>query len=127
MTTWMTILGIVVFVVGLLFSIAWHELGHLSTAKMFGIRVPQYMVGFGPTLFSRKKGDTEYGIKAVPLGGYIRMIGMFPPGDDGKLQARSTSPFRGMIETPARPPTRSSSPATRSGSSTPVSPGSASS
>ncbi|MCZ0971075.1 site-2 protease family protein [Streptomyces albulus] len=80
MTTWMTILGIVVFVVGLLFSIAWHELGHLSTAKMFGIRVPQYMVGFGPTIFSRKKGDTEYGIKAVPLGGYIRMIGMFPPG-----------------------------------------------
>ncbi|MET8015623.1 site-2 protease family protein, partial [Streptomyces decoyicus] len=98
MTTWMTILGIVVFVVGLLFSIAWHELGHLSTAKLFGIRVPQYMVGFGPTIFSRKKGDTEYGIKAVPLGGYIRMIGMFPPGDDGKLQARSTSPFRGMIE-----------------------------
>lgn len=98
MTTWMTILGIVVFVVGLLFSIAWHELGHLSTAKMFGIRVPQYMVGFGPTIFSRKKGDTEYGVKAIPLGGYIRMIGMFPPGDDGRLQARSTSPFRGMIE-----------------------------
>ncbi|KUL36112.1 zinc metalloprotease [Streptomyces sp. NRRL F-4489] len=98
MTTWMTILGIVVFVVGLLFSIAWHELGHLTTAKMFGIRVPQYMVGFGPTLFSRTKGDTEYGVKAIPLGGYIRMIGMFPPGDDGRLQARSTSPFRGMIE-----------------------------
>ncbi|MFD7918559.1 M50 family metallopeptidase [Streptomyces sp. NPDC059740] len=98
MTTLMTVLGIVVFVVGLLFSIAWHELGHLSTAKMFGIRVPQYMVGFGPTIFSRKKGDTEYGVKAVPLGGYIRMIGMFPPGDDGKLQARSTSPWRGMIE-----------------------------
>ncbi|GAB2796262.1 M50 family metallopeptidase [Streptomyces daliensis] len=98
MTTFMTILGIVVFVVGLLFSIAWHELGHLSTAKMFGIRVPQYMVGFGPTIFSRRKGDTEYGIKAVPLGGYIRMIGMFPPGDDGALRKRSTSPFRGMIE-----------------------------
>ncbi|GAA0428439.1 site-2 protease family protein [Streptomyces luteireticuli] len=98
MTTLMTVLGIVVFVVGLLFSIAWHELGHLSTAKMFGIRVPQYMVGFGPTLFSRKKGDTEYGVKAVPLGGYIRMIGMFPPGEDGKIAARSTSPWRGMIE-----------------------------
>ncbi|MBH1934042.1 site-2 protease family protein [Streptomyces sp. AV19] len=98
MTTLMTVLGIVVFVVGLLFSIAWHELGHLSTAKLFGIRVPQYMVGFGPTLFSRKKGDTEYGIKAVPLGGYIRMIGMFPPGEDGKIAARSTSPWRGMIE-----------------------------
>ncbi|NGN64857.1 site-2 protease family protein [Streptomyces sp. A7024] len=98
MTTFMTILGIVVFAVGLLVSIAWHELGHLSTAKMFGIRVPQYMVGFGPTIFSRRKGDTEYGIKAIPLGGYIRMIGMFPPGKDGKMQARSTSPFRGMIE-----------------------------
>ncbi|MEU0741960.1 site-2 protease family protein [Streptomyces sp. NPDC006134] len=94
----MFILGIVVFVIGLLFSIAWHELGHLSTAKMFGIRVPQYMVGFGPTLFSRKKGETEYGVKAIPFGGYIRMIGMFPPGPDGRLEARSTSPWRGMIE-----------------------------
>ncbi|CCK27116.1 putative zinc metalloprotease [Streptomyces davaonensis JCM 4913] len=98
MTTLMFILGIVVFAVGLLFSIAWHELGHLSTAKLFGIRVPQYMVGFGPTIWSRKKGETEYGIKAVPFGGYIRMIGMFPPGPDGRLEARSTSPWRGMIE-----------------------------
>lgn len=98
MTMLMTLVGIVVFVVGLLFSIAWHELGHLSTAKMFGIRVPQYMVGFGPTIWSRHKGETEYGVKAIPLGGYIRMIGMFPPGDDGKIRQRSTSPFRGMIE-----------------------------
>ncbi|MFB7599414.1 RIP metalloprotease [Streptomyces sp. NPDC056160] len=94
----MMILGIVVFVIGLLVSIAWHELGHLSTAKLFGIRVPQYMVGFGPTIFSRKKGETEYGIKAIPFGGYIRMIGMFPPGEDGRITARSTSPWRGMIE-----------------------------
>ncbi|MET7853625.1 site-2 protease family protein [Streptomyces avermitilis] len=94
----MFILGIVVFAIGLLISIAWHELGHLSTAKLFGIRVPQYMVGFGPTIWSRNKGETEYGVKAVPLGGYIRMIGMFPPGSDGKIEARSTSPFRGMIE-----------------------------
>ncbi|AXG80589.1 M50 family metallopeptidase [Streptomyces paludis] len=98
MTILLTVLGILVFVVGLLFSIAWHELGHLTTAKMFGIRVPQYMVGFGPTLWSRKKGDTEYGIKAIPAGGYIRMIGMFPPGADGRIQARSTSPWRAMIE-----------------------------
>ncbi|WP_199827503.1 M50 family metallopeptidase [Streptomyces xylophagus] len=94
----MMILGIVVFAVGLLVSIAWHELGHLSTAKLFGIRVPQYMVGFGPTIWSRKKGDTEYGFKAIPFGGYIRMIGMFPPGDDGRITARSTSPWRSMIE-----------------------------
>ncbi|MFF4713943.1 M50 family metallopeptidase [Streptomyces eurythermus] len=98
MTTLMFILGIVVFVIGLLVSIAWHELGHLSTAKLFGIRVPQYMVGFGPTIWSRKKGETEYGIKAIPAGGYIRMIGMFPPDDQGRVTARSTSPWRGMIE-----------------------------
>ncbi|NUO45770.1 MAG: site-2 protease family protein [Streptomyces sp.] len=98
MTTLMFILGIAVFALGLLVSIAWHELGHLSTAKLFGIRVPQYMVGFGPTIYSKKKGDTEYGFKAIPFGGYIRMIGMFPPGPDGRLEARSTSPWRGMIE-----------------------------
>ena len=98
MTALMTVLGIAIFVVGLLFSIAWHELGHLSWAKIFKIRVPQYMVGFGPTIWSRKKGDTEYGLKAIPMGGYIRMIGMFPPGADGKITARSTSPWRSMIE-----------------------------
>ncbi|MFE9927745.1 M50 family metallopeptidase [Streptomyces sp. NPDC005533] len=98
MTLLMTVLGVVVFAVGLLVSIAWHELGHLSTAKLFGIRVPQYMVGFGPTVWSRRRGETEYGIKAIPMGGYIRMIGMFPPGEDGKVTARSTSPFRSMIE-----------------------------
>ncbi|WP_306318666.1 MULTISPECIES: RIP metalloprotease [unclassified Streptomyces] len=98
MTTLMMILGIVIFAVGLLVSIAWHELGHLSTAKLFGIRVPQYMVGFGPTIFSRHKGETEYGVKAIPLGGYIRMIGMFPPGADGRIESRSTSPFRSMVE-----------------------------
>lgn len=98
MTALMTVLGIVIFVLGLLFSIAWHELGHLTWAKIFKIRVPQYMVGFGPTIWSRKKGDTEYGLKAIPMGGYIRMIGMFPPGADGRITARSTSPWRSMIE-----------------------------
>ncbi|MFJ3220742.1 M50 family metallopeptidase [Kitasatospora sp. NPDC086801] len=94
----LTVVGILVFAVGLLVSIAWHELGHLSTAKLFGIRVPQYMVGFGPTVWSRKKGETEYGFKAIPLGGYIRMIGMFPPGEDGRITKRSSSPWRTMIE-----------------------------
>jgi membrane-associated protease RseP (regulator of RpoE activity) len=98
MTALMMILGIVVFAVGLLVSIAWHELGHLSTAKLFDIRVPQYMVGFGPTIWSKRKGDTEYGFKAIPFGGYIRMIGMFPPGPDGRIESRSTSPWRSMIE-----------------------------
>ena len=72
-------LGVLVFVLGLLASIALHELGHMVPAKKFGVKVTQYMVGFGPTIWSRQRGETEYGIKAVPLGGYIRMIGMVPP------------------------------------------------
>ncbi|MBZ4488540.1 site-2 protease family protein [Microbacterium sp. cx-55] len=73
------VVGIVLLVVGLAISIALHELGHLIPAKAFGVRVGQYMIGFGPTLFSRRKGETEYGLKALPLGGYISMSGMYPP------------------------------------------------
>ncbi len=77
-------LGVLIFAVGLLASIALHEIGHMVPAKRFGVKVTQYMVGFGPTVWSRHRGETEYGVKAVPLGGYIRMIGMVPPRDDGK-------------------------------------------
>ncbi|HEV7172333.1 site-2 protease family protein [Pedococcus sp.] len=77
-------LGVLAFAFGLLASIALHEIGHMVPAKKFGVKVTQYMVGFGPTLFSRHKGDTEYGFKAVPMGGYIRMIGMVPPRRDGR-------------------------------------------
>jgi membrane-associated protease RseP (regulator of RpoE activity) len=73
------VVGIVVLVLGLAASIALHELGHLLPAKKFGVRVGQYMIGFGPTLFSRRKGETQYGVKAIPLGGYISMAGMYPP------------------------------------------------
>ena len=73
------IIGIVIIVVGLGVSIALHEIGHLVPAKKFGVRVGQYMVGFGPTLWSRRIGETEYGVKAIPLGGYISMAGMYPP------------------------------------------------
>ncbi|WP_371708777.1 RIP metalloprotease [Nesterenkonia sp. NBAIMH1] len=66
-------------VVGIIISIALHEVGHLLPAKLFKVRVTQYMIGFGRTLWSSKKGETEYGIKALPLGGYIAMIGMYPP------------------------------------------------
>ena len=76
--------GIVFILLGIGFSIGWHELGHLIPAKLFGIKVPKYMIGFGPTLFSRKKGETEYGIKLIPLGGYITMIGMYLPKGKGK-------------------------------------------
>lgn len=77
-------LGVLLFAVGLLASIGLHEIGHLVPAKKFGVRVTQYMVGFGPTVWSRKRGETEYGVKALPLGGYIRMIGMVPPRADGQ-------------------------------------------
>jgi len=71
--------GWVILLLGLALSIGLHEVGHLWPAKKFGVKVTKYMIGFGPTLFSRKRGDTEYGIKAIPLGGYIQMIGMIPP------------------------------------------------
>ena len=63
------LLGVLIVVVGVAFSIAFHELGHFLPAKAFGVRVPKYMIGFGPTLWSRTRGETEYGIKAIPLGG----------------------------------------------------------
>ncbi|HWI31443.1 MAG TPA: M50 family metallopeptidase [Microbacterium sp.] len=73
------LIGIAVIVVGLAVSIALHEIGHLVPAKRFGVRVGQYMIGFGPTLWSRRIGETQYGFKAIPLGGYISMAGMYPP------------------------------------------------
>src|SRR5690554_2922032 len=76
-----TIIGIVVLVVGLLVSIALHEVGHMVPAKRFGVRVSEYFVGFGPTLWSRKRGETEYGIKAIPLGGFVRLVKMVPPAE----------------------------------------------
>ncbi|WP_432491700.1 M50 family metallopeptidase [Kineococcus auxinigenes] len=95
------VVGILVAAVGVAVSIALHEVGHLLPAKRFGVKVTQYMVGFGPTLFSRRRGETEYGVKAIPLGGYIRMIGMFPPqpGDEpGRVRASSTGRWALMAE-----------------------------
>ena len=73
------LVGVLILVVVLLASIALHEAGHMVPAKKFGVRVSQYMVGFGPTLWSRTRGETEYGLKAIPLGGYTRLVGMYPP------------------------------------------------
>jgi membrane-associated protease RseP (regulator of RpoE activity) len=98
---WLALFGIIAFAVGLMASIALHEIGHLLPAKLFGIKVTQYMVGFGRTVWSRRRGETEYGFKAIPLGGYVRMIGMFPPepgADPHKLRQASTGPFQSLIE-----------------------------
>lgn len=81
------LLGVIIFLIGLSLSIGLHELGHLIPAKIFKVRVAQYMIGFGPTLIRKKWGETEYGIKVLPLGGYISMAGMFPPGNPQKKSA----------------------------------------
>lgn len=73
-------LGVLVFVVAMLASIALHEVGHMVPARRFGGKVTQYFVGFGPTIWSKQVGETEYGVKAIPLGGYVKIIGMLPPG-----------------------------------------------
>lgn len=95
------VVGILVIAVGLTVSIALHEVGHLVPAKLFGVRVTQYMVGFGPTVVSRTRGETEYGIKAIPLGGYIRMIGMYPPHEGeppGTIREDSTGLLQQVTE-----------------------------
>lgn len=69
----------IVFFALIMASIALHEIGHLLPAKLFGVKVTQYMVGFGRTLWSTQRNGTEYGVKLVPLGGYVRLIGMYPP------------------------------------------------
>src|SRR6478735_6764009 len=73
-------LGVVIFAVAILASIGLHELGHMIPAKKFGGKVTQYFIGFGPTVWSKKVGETEYGVKAIPLGGYVKIVGMLPPG-----------------------------------------------
>jgi membrane-associated protease RseP (regulator of RpoE activity) len=72
----MSWLGWVIFVVALLFSVMLHETGHFVTAKKFGMKVTQYFVGFGTTLWSVVRGETEYGIKVLPFGGFVKITGM---------------------------------------------------
>ena len=97
----MTIVGILVFVIGLLLSVMLHEAGHFLTARHYGMKATQFFVGFGPTLFSRRRGETEYGIKAIPAGGFVKIIGMTPleevePGDEERAFYRQ-QPGRKMV------------------------------
>lgn len=82
-------IGILTFVIALLVSVMLHEAGHFLTARRFGMKATHFFVGFGPTIFSRTKGETEYGIKAIPAGGFVKIIGMTPleeiePGDEDR-------------------------------------------
>ena len=70
------LLGVVIFVVAILISVILHEAGHFLTAKKFGMQATQFFIGFGPTLWSTTRGETEYGIKALPFGAFVRITGM---------------------------------------------------
>ncbi|MDQ4143202.1 MAG: site-2 protease family protein [Actinomycetota bacterium] len=70
--------GIIIFIVSILLVVMIHESGHLLMAKLFNFKAPQFFVGFGPTLWSFKRGETEYGIKAIPAGGFVKIVGMNP-------------------------------------------------
>jgi membrane-associated protease RseP (regulator of RpoE activity) len=83
------LLGVVAFIVALLLSVMLHEAGHFFTARRYGMKATQFFVGFGPTLWSRTKGETEYGVKAIPAGGYVKIVGMtsleeVAPGDEDR-------------------------------------------
>ncbi|MGH3929800.1 MAG: M50 family metallopeptidase, partial [Pseudonocardiaceae bacterium] len=70
------VLGVVLFAVGIGISVALHEAGHMCSAKAFGMKVRRYFIGFGPTVFSFRRGETEYGLKAIPAGGFCDIAGM---------------------------------------------------
>ncbi len=86
--TLLYVLGILIFLLGIALSVGLHELGHYLPARRFGVQVRQFMVGFGPTVFSKHRRETEFGIKAFPLGGYILMSGMYAP---------AKKPYRGLF------------------------------
>ena len=81
---------LLIVVVSIIVIVMLHELGHFLTAKRGGMKVTEYFVGFGPRLWSFRRGETEYGIKAMPLGGYVKIPGMtnleeVDPADEGRL------------------------------------------
>ena len=72
----MDALGWLIFLAALVVSVMLHETGHFVTAKRFGMKCTQYFFGFGPTLWSVERGETEYGVKAIPAGGFVKIVGM---------------------------------------------------
>jgi len=96
------VLGFVGFVVALLLSVTLHEAGHYFTARHYGMKSTQFFVGFGPTLWSRRKGELEYGIKAVPAGGFVKIVGMtqledVDPADEPRAFWRQPARQRAVV------------------------------
>lgn len=91
----MQLLGIMAFIVALLFSVMVHEFGHFIMAKRFGMKVTEFFLGFGAKIWSIGRGETEFGIKAIPAGGYCRIEGMTPndvmsPGEEDRAFYRAS-------------------------------------
>jgi membrane-associated protease RseP (regulator of RpoE activity) len=96
------LLGAVAFVVALLLTVVLHEAGHFLTAKRFGMKATQFFAGFGATLWSRRRGETEYGIKAIPLGGFVKIVGYTPletvdPADEPRAFYRQPAVRRAVV------------------------------
>lgn len=83
-----TIVFGVLFFLAIMACVALHEIGHMVPAKLFGVKVPKYFVGFGKTLWSTQRGETEYGIKMIPLGGFVKLLGMYPPRNPNARDTR---------------------------------------
>jgi membrane-associated protease RseP (regulator of RpoE activity) len=91
-----------VFAVGILISVFLHEAGHFVTARMTGMKATQFFLGFGPRLWSFQRGETEYGVRALPLGAFVRIIGMnnmdeVPPADEARTYRQKSYPRRMLV------------------------------
>ncbi|MFM7893066.1 MAG: M50 family metallopeptidase [Actinomycetota bacterium] len=93
-----------VFVLGLIVSVFLHEIGHFSTARMTGMKVTQFYMGFGPRLVSWRRGEVEYGLRAFPIGAFVRIIGMnnmddTDPADEPRTYRSKSFPKRLLVIT----------------------------
>src|SRR5690349_24868664 len=90
-------LGIILFAFGILFAVCLHEAGHMGTAKAFGMKVTRYFAGFGPTIWSFRRGETEYGVKALPFGGFVKIVGLTPQDDGGARKDEERARWGGRV------------------------------
>src|SRR3954464_3849459 len=79
-----------------------HEFGHFATAKRYGMKATKFFVGFGPTLWSTHRGETEYGVKAIPAGGFVKIIGMtqleeIEPGGEDRVFYKQPAMHRFVV------------------------------